>query len=108
MTRLKYLGVWFRAGKSFSVDHCINRTKFVSTVFGILQKCGNISEILWNVIQCSCLPIMLHDIDSVHLQAAQVQKLFVAYNTVIRRCSVGNVLYYWGTLPVKLLLEKGD
>ena len=75
--------------------------------FGILQICDNISEeILWNVIQCNCLPILLHDIDSIHLRAAQVQKLFVAYNTVIRRCSVGNVLYYWGTLLVKLLLEE--
>ena len=58
VTRLKYLGVWFLAGKSFSVDHCVNRTKFLSAVFGILPECINIfEEILWNVIQCSCLPI---------------------------------------------------
>ena len=114
VTRLKCLGVWFLACKSFSLNHCVNRTKFLSAVFGILRKCGNISEeILWNVIQCSCLPILLYGIDSVHLNAAQVQKLSVACNTAVRRCvnishftSVRNFLYFLGTLPVKLLLEE--
>ena len=41
---IKYLGVYVIAGKTFHVESSYNRTKFLNAVFGILQKCRNISE----------------------------------------------------------------
>jgi hypothetical protein len=52
--RLKYLGVWIVAGKHLKVD----QTKFLGSVFGLLQKCGSLSdEVKWNVLQHRCVPI---------------------------------------------------
>ena len=36
--RLKYLGVWLVCWKHFNVDCTINRTKFLGSVFAIMQK----------------------------------------------------------------------
>jgi hypothetical protein len=79
-------------------------------VFGILQKCGNISDdVKWNIIQHSCLLILLYGFDSVTQKAAQVQKLPVAYNTAAGRCfnlsrftSARNELYFWARLLLML------
>jgi hypothetical protein len=114
VNRIKYLGVWFVSGRSFSIDPACNRTKFLGSVFGILQKCGNVSDdVKWNIIQRSCLPILLYGVDSVTLKAGQVQKLSVAYNTAVRRCfnlsrftSVRNVLYFLGSSPVNVILDE--
>ena len=49
--RIKYLGIWLEGGKVFKVDCIVNRTKFLGSVFGIMQKCSKVSEeILWNII----------------------------------------------------------
>ena len=112
--RLKYLGVWLCAGKSFKVDYEVNRTKFLSSVFAILQKTASVSEeIKWNVIQHSCIPLLLYGIDSLCLNVKGVHKLSVALNTAVRRCfklsnftSVRNVLYFFNTLLLKLLLDE--
>ena len=111
--RIKYLGVYIVAGKSFSVDSCCNRTKFLSAVFGILQKCGKVSEeVKFNVIQHSCLEVLLYGVDALSLKQCQVQKLSVAYNTAVRRCfnmsratSVRNVLYFMNSLPIGVILD---
>jgi hypothetical protein len=83
-------------------------------VFGIPQKCSNVSDDAeWNIIQRSCLPILLYGVDSVTLKAGQVQKLSVAYNTAVRRCfnlsrstSVRHVLYFLGSSPVNVILDE--
>jgi esterase/lipase superfamily enzyme len=111
--RIKYLGVYIVAGKTFCVDSSCNRTKFLSAVFGILQKCGKVSEeIKFNVIQHSCLEVLLYGVDAVSLKSLQVHKLAVAYNTAVRRCfnlcrytSVRNVLFFMNSLPIGVLLE---
>ena len=38
--RIKYLGIWFEGGKFFKVDCTVNRTTFLDSVFGIMQKCS--------------------------------------------------------------------
>ena len=59
--KIKYLGVWIVAGKRFHVDCTLSRTKFLGAVFGVLQKCGGISEeIKWNVLCHSCLPVLTY------------------------------------------------
>ena len=35
--------------------------------------------------QHSCCPILLYDLDSINLNFEQVRKIFVAYNTAVRR-----------------------
>ena len=43
----------------------MNRTKFLGSVFDIMQKHSKVSEeILWNIISKCCLPILLCGIDS--------------------------------------------
>jgi len=111
--RIKYLGVFTVAGKTFCVDSSCNRTKFLSAVFGILQKCGKVSEeIKFNVIKHSCLEVLLYGVDAVSLKSSQVQKLSVAYNTSVRRCfnlsrstSVRNVLFYMDSFPIGVMLD---
>jgi hypothetical protein len=83
--RLKYLGVWLISGKKFRIDAAVNCTKFLGSVLGILQKCGRISdEIKWQVVQHSCLSILLYGVDSVLLCPEQIRKLSVAYNNAVR------------------------
>jgi exonuclease III len=111
--RIKYLGVYIIAGKSFSVESSYNRTKFLSAVFGILQKCRNVSEeIKFNIIQHSCIEILLYGIDSLSLKPCHVHKLSVAYNIAVRRCfnfsrstSVRNVLFFMNCLPIGLTMD---
>ena len=114
VVRLKYLGVFITSGIKFTVDCSVNRTKFLGSVFGILQKCSYVSdEIKWNVVQHSCLPILLYGVDSVHLSRSQVYSLSVALNTAVRRCfrlsrctSVRNILFFTGALPINMLLNE--
>ena len=111
--RIKYLGVYILAGKTFCVDSSFNRTKFLGATFGILQKCKNVSEeIKFNIIQHSCLEVLLYGIDSLTLKPSHVHKLSVAYNTAVRRCfnlsrftSVRNVLYFMNCLPIGIMLD---
>ena len=112
--RIKYLGVWLVEGKCFKVDCDVNRTKFLGSVFGIMQRCSKVSEeILWNIISKCCLPTLLYGVDSLSLRVDQVHKLSVALNLAIRRCfhlaknvSVRNLLYFVGCMPMKMLLDE--
>ena len=68
---IKYLEVWIVEGKWFKIDCTVHRTKFLSAVFGIL--CDHMSEaIIWQVINQSCLPVLLYEMESVYLCPEQV------------------------------------
>jgi hypothetical protein len=106
---IKYLGIWLIEGKCFKVDCNMNTTKFLGAVFGILQKCSHVSEeLVWNIINQCCLPILLYGIDTFCSYANQVHELSVALNTAVRRCfniarnvSVRNLLYFLGSMHVQ-------
>ena len=52
-----------------------------------MQKCSKVfDEILWNIINKCCLPILLYRVDSLSLHTDQVHKLSVALNMAIKRC----------------------
>jgi hypothetical protein len=112
--RMKYLGVWLCAGKTFHIDSSINRTKFLSSVYSMFQKCNGISEeIKWSVIERACMPVLLYGVDAVSLSNSDIHKMSVTCNMAVRRCfnlsrftSVQNVLYFTGSLPVKMLLDE--
>ena len=102
--------------KRFNVDIAVYRIESfsLSSVYSITQKCGKIfEEIKWNKIQHSCLPILLYDLDCIHLNNMQVHKLSVAYNTTVRRCfnmsrfkSVCNILYFLGSIFIDFMLDE--
>ena len=74
-------------GKVFIVDCIVNRTKFLGSVFSIMQKFTKVSkDILWNIISKCCLPILLYRVDFLSLHVDQVHKLLVVLNLAVRRC----------------------
>ena len=76
---LKYLGVVFVTGKRLSVNIDLNCRKFLSASFAIMQKCKYLSEeILCELVQTNCLPILLYGIDSVSLMKCQIRRMSVA------------------------------
>ena len=111
---MKYLGIWLEGGKVFKVDCSVNRTKFLGSVFGIMQECCKVSgEILWNIIHKRCLPILSCGVDSLSLHVDQVLKLSVALNLAIRLCfhiaknvSAHSLLYFVGGMTINMMLEE--
>ena len=88
VANLKYLGEYLVAGKYFSADVSTNCMKFFGSARRIFKKCGAVSEeIKWHVIGHNTLTILLYGVGSAHLTSKQEQKLSVAYNNSVRRCS---------------------
>ena len=104
-----HLQIFFEGAKFYR-----DRTKFLGSVFGIMQKYSKVSEeILWNIISKCCLPILLYGVDSLSLHVDQEHKLSVALNLAIRRCfhiarhvSVGSLLYFVGSMPMNEMLDE--
>ena len=111
--RIKYLGIRLEGGKVFAVDCTVNRTKFLGSVFGIMQKCRKVSEeILWSIMSKCCLPILLYGVDSLSLHVDLVHKLSMALNLAIRLCfnmarnvSLRSLLYSVRSMPMYMMLD---
>jgi hypothetical protein len=114
VSRIRYLGVWICCDRVFNVDISANSTKFMGCTYGILQKCGTVSEeVRWNVIKHSSEPILFYGVDVLQLKSEQVHKLSVVYNNAVRRCfnlprnrTVRDILFFTGSLPVKIALNQ--
>ena len=59
--KFQYLGVMLVGEKSFNVDVEINHTKFLATIYAILNRCGVLSEeVKMQLISSQGVPILLY------------------------------------------------
>ena len=114
VNEFKYLGCVIRTGVKLQVAVDINCRKFLSASYAILQKCAGLSEeILCQIINTRCLPILLYGLESFQLSFVQKRRIKVAYNNIVRRIfnlgrfvSVRNVIAFIGAKPADIAADE--
>ncbi len=111
--KLRYLGAYIKAGRTFKLDLHENRTNFFRAANCLIAKVGtkNVAVVM-SLIVSKCLPLLMYGLTALHLLKSEKSKLdncldlvmakiFGSYNKVIlRQC-----LFYTGYLPVGLCID---
>jgi len=84
--KIKYLGVWIRAGKYFDVDFAEVRRRFFVSVNSILYHSKYSSDLVrLSLIESYCLPLLTYGLESLNLTVAQLKLMGSWWNSVYRR-----------------------
>ena len=110
----KYLDCITRTSVKLQVAVDIKCRKFLSASYAILQKCAELSEeILCQIINTRCLPILIFGLESFHLSFVQKCRKAVAYNNIIklifnlgRFVSVRNVIAFICSKPADTVADE--
>ena len=81
---MRYLGVYFVAGKCFKCNLQINRQKFYRALNGIFSKIGTKASpnVILSLVNSFCLPVLLYGIDAISINAKTRNSLIHAFRTI--------------------------
>jgi len=85
VSKIKYLGHYFLAGKSLTIDLTENKKKFFATANKILYKakfCNDIVKL--QLLESYCLPLLTYSLEAISLKKEQLSQINSWWNSIYR------------------------